>query len=207
MKKNFEPGERFNAFQAKKKKLEEKKHKFAPTNNSRSMGLPGSMSIGSMLPKYSPLKNAESTRPMAKKKAKHMKHKKSGLRPAKVVVNDEQNASHQAYKKHKKAVKTTGKFEGKSNRLGQGGRAAQLKAQGVPGGVIGNLARAAHAAPGQKNFHKKHKKMTQAQDDAYDKKHGIKEGSEEDVKQDERDGVKDKKHAKHKKVMCKTCGK
>lgn len=56
-----------------------------------------------------------------------------------------------------KAVKTTGKSHGKSNKLGQGGRAAQLKAQGVPGGVIGNLARAAQAAPGQKNFHKKKK--------------------------------------------------
>lgn len=60
-------------------------------------------------------------------------------------------------KKHKR-IKTTGKFHGKSNTLGQGGRAAQLKAQGVPGGVIGNLARAAHAAPGQKNYHKKTKK-------------------------------------------------
>ena len=60
--------------------------------------------------------------------------------------------------KKKKAIKTTGKFEGKSNALGHGGRAAQLKAQGVPGGVIGNLARAAHAAPGQKNFHGKKKK-------------------------------------------------
>lgn len=58
----------------------------------------------------------------------------------------------------RKSVKDTGSYEGKSNKLGQGGRAAQLKAQGVPGGVIGNLARAAHAAPGQKNFHKKHKK-------------------------------------------------
>lgn len=53
-----------------------------------------------------------------------------------------------------KSVKTTGKFEGKSNKLGQGGRAAQLKAKGVPGGVIGALARKAKAAPGQKNFHK-----------------------------------------------------
>lgn len=52
-------------------------------------------------------------------------------------------------------VKTTGTFKGKSNALGHGGRAAQLKAQGVPGGVIGNLARAAHAAPGQANFHGK----------------------------------------------------
>lgn len=53
------------------------------------------------------------------------------------------------------AIKMSGKFQGKSNALGQGGRAAQLKARGVPGGVIGNLARAAQAAPGQKNFHKK----------------------------------------------------
>lgn len=61
-------------------------------------------------------------------------------------------------KKKRKAsgpIKMSGKFGGKSNSLGQGGRAAQLKARGVPGGVIGNLARAAQAAPGQKNFHKK----------------------------------------------------
>ena len=49
--------------------------------------------------------------------------------------------------------KTTGTYKGKSNKLGYGGRAAQLKAQGVPGGVIGNLARKAQAAPGQKNYH------------------------------------------------------
>jgi hypothetical protein len=55
----------------------------------------------------------------------------------------------------KGAVKFTGKFKGKSNKLGQGGRAAQLKAKGVPGGVIGKLARAAGAAPGQPNFHKR----------------------------------------------------
>ena len=145
------------------------------------------------------------------------KKKKSGLRSPAVVVKSEQNASHQMYKKHKKAVKTTGKFDGKSNVLGHGGRAAQLKAQGVPGGVIGNLARAAHAAPGMKNFHgkkakkhmKKHK-MTQAQDDAYDRKHGIKEGSKADMAQDRKNGIKDKKRmkktmCKHKKVMCKMC--
>jgi len=57
-------------------------------------------------------------------------------------------------KKIKKgAIKKTGKFHGKSNALGHGGRAAQMKAQGVPGGVIGNLARKAKAAPGQVNFH------------------------------------------------------
>lgn len=50
-------------------------------------------------------------------------------------------------------IKKTGTFHGKSNTLGFGGRAAQLKARGVPGGVIGNLARKAKAAPGQKNYH------------------------------------------------------
>lgn len=51
------------------------------------------------------------------------------------------------------AVKKSGSFEGKSNKLGHGGRAAQLKAKGVPGGVIGALARKAHAAKGEKNYH------------------------------------------------------
>jgi hypothetical protein len=51
------------------------------------------------------------------------------------------------------SVRKSGNFEGKSNSLGQGGRAAQLKAKGVPGGVIGNLARKAKAAPGMKNYH------------------------------------------------------
>jgi hypothetical protein len=50
-------------------------------------------------------------------------------------------------------IKKTGKFQGKSNKIGHGGRAAQLKARGVPGGVIGDLARKAHAASGQKNYH------------------------------------------------------
>lgn len=55
----------------------------------------------------------------------------------------------------KYSVKKSGTFEGKSNKLGHGGRAAQLKAQGVPGGVIGNLARKAGAAPGGPNYHGK----------------------------------------------------
>jgi hypothetical protein len=50
-------------------------------------------------------------------------------------------------------TKKSGSFKGKSNALGHGGRAAQLKAQGVPGGVIGDIARSKGAAPGQKNFH------------------------------------------------------
>lgn len=52
-----------------------------------------------------------------------------------------------------KGVKDTGTFKGKSNKLGYGGRAAQLKAKGVPGGVIGALARKAGAAPGGPNYH------------------------------------------------------
>ena len=44
----------------------------------------------------------------------------------------------------------------KSNRgYALGEFAQQLKDRGVPGGIIGNLARAAHAAPGQANYHKK----------------------------------------------------
>lgn len=50
-------------------------------------------------------------------------------------------------------VRKTGSFRGKSNKLGHGGRAAQLKAQGVPGAVIGAIARREGAAPGQRNYH------------------------------------------------------
>ena len=56
------------------------------------------------------------------------------------------------------AIKKSGTFKGKSNKLGYGGRAAQLKAQGVPGYVIGKLARAAGAAPGGPNYHGKRAK-------------------------------------------------
>lgn len=49
-------------------------------------------------------------------------------------------------------TKKTGSFEGKSNKLGMGGRAAQLKAKGVPAGVIGEIARKKGAAPGQAHY-------------------------------------------------------
>ena len=54
-----------------------------------------------------------------------------------------------------KGIKRSGSFHGKSNALGHGGRAAQLKAHGVPGGVIGMLARRAGAAPGGPHYHGK----------------------------------------------------
>jgi hypothetical protein len=50
------------------------------------------------------------------------------------------------------------KVDGKSTKLGHGGRAAKLKNEGVPGGVIGNIARSKGAAPGQKNYHPGKKK-------------------------------------------------
>lgn len=50
-------------------------------------------------------------------------------------------------------TKKTGSFHGKSNELGHGGRAEQLRSQGVPEGVIGAIARAKHAAPGQEHYH------------------------------------------------------
>jgi hypothetical protein len=53
------------------------------------------------------------------------------------------------------STKKTGTYKGKSNKLGHGGRAAQLKAEGVPEGVIGEIARKKGAAPGGKNYHGK----------------------------------------------------
>lgn len=50
------------------------------------------------------------------------------------------------------ATKKTGISHGKSNKLGMGGRAAQLKAQGVPSAVIGSIARSKGAAPGQAHY-------------------------------------------------------
>jgi hypothetical protein len=50
-------------------------------------------------------------------------------------------------------IKKTGSYKGKSNALGHGGRAAQMRDQGVPGGVIGNIARREGAAPGGPNYH------------------------------------------------------
>lgn len=52
-------------------------------------------------------------------------------------------------------TKKTGSFHGSSNKLGYGGRAAQLRAKGVPEGVIGWIARKKKAAPGMKNYHGK----------------------------------------------------
>ena len=48
-------------------------------------------------------------------------------------------------------------FAGKSTKPGMGGRAAILKSKGVPGAVIGAIARSKGEAPGQKGYHPKKK--------------------------------------------------
>lgn len=58
----------------------------------------------------------------------------------------------------KDKIKKTGSFHGKSNALGHGGRAAQMRAKGVPGAVIGMIARKEGAAPGGPNYHGSRKK-------------------------------------------------
>lgn len=63
----------------------------------------------------------------------------------------------------KKLPKT---FQGKSTKLGHGGRAAMLRAalekKGLPeseiGGIIGKRARATQTAPGMKNYHPSRRK-------------------------------------------------
>jgi len=50
-------------------------------------------------------------------------------------------------------IKKSGTYKGKSNKLGYGGRAQQMRDQGVPEAVIGAQARKVGAAPGQKNYH------------------------------------------------------
>lgn len=89
-------------------------------------------------------------------------------------------------------TKKTGTFKGKSNKLGQGGRAAQLKAKGVPGYVIGKIAREKQAAPGQKNFHRSAKRMKEDSkaDKELDKKSDIKEGSKADKRTAKRTATK-----------------
>jgi hypothetical protein len=51
------------------------------------------------------------------------------------------------------STKKSGSSYGKSNKLGHGGRAAQLEHQGVPKAVFGEIARKKGAAPGGPNYH------------------------------------------------------
>jgi len=49
-------------------------------------------------------------------------------------------------------------YKGKSTDLGKGGRSAKLEDEGVPGAVIGAIARKKDAAPGQKFYRPSAKK-------------------------------------------------
>lgn len=98
-------------------------------------------------------------------------------------------------------IKHTGSFHGKSNALGHGGRAAQLKAQGKSGALIGYLARQAQAAPGQKNFHGKKAKKAISKPEMMALKKAKKQkgsskliGSKQEKKQLEAKHFKGKKH-------------
>ena len=116
---------------------------------------------------------------------------------------------HKKYKKYNLSVKKTGSFKGKSNKLGHGGRAAQLKARGVPGGVIGELARASGAAKGQKNYHGKHKSQSVeviARSEQNSKGKGFKGGKfAKTLKHKKHKTMKKTMCKKHQKVMCKSC--
>lgn len=46
----------------------------------------------------------------------------------------------------RKPIKKSGSYDGKSNAYGGGGRAAQLKAQGMSGALIGFIGRKNHGA-------------------------------------------------------------
>jgi len=59
-------------------------------------------------------------------------------------------------------IKTSGTYKGKSNVLGEGGRSQQLLDRGVPRGVVGMIARAHNAAPGQSNYHAHSAKKSKA---------------------------------------------
>lgn len=80
-------------------------------------------------------------------------------------------------------TKKTGSFNGKSNALGHGGRAAQMEAAGVPGGVIGEIARRKGAAPGGPNYHggppQRAGKGESPSEEAADKKAGQREAPTE----------------------------
>lgn len=94
------------------------------------------------------VKNDHDVDDMMKKKKK----KKHTMMPGQPMMR---MTKKKVVKKASGAIKHTGSFGGKSNQLGQGGRAAQMRARGVPGGVIGAIARREGAAPGQPNYHKR----------------------------------------------------
>mgnify|MGYP001586364159 CR=1 FL=1 len=189
MKKEHKPGELFNAFQEKKRKHEKHMKHRKSVGDQPSMAtwnpnqnIPNFAHPKPMMPK---LRGGVGS-PKVAVKMKHRKHKKNWIAGA---VGKHPGALHREL-----GIKSGNKIPAKT-----------LAHAAKAGGKEGKRARLAETLKGF--HHKKHRKMTQAQDDAYDKKHGIKEGSKEDIKQDEKEGIHDKKkHTKHKKGMhCKSC--
>ena len=68
------------------------------------------------------------------------------------AIMDKSELAEDDKKRKSSNTKKTGSFHGKSNALGHGGRAAQLRAKGVPEAVIGAIARRKGAAPGGPNY-------------------------------------------------------
>ena len=156
------PGDLFNAFQAKKKKAEESKE--------------------------------------------HRKHKKNWIAGA-IKHPGALHAELGVKQGNKIPAKTLAKAAKKGGKIGKRARLAETlksfhhkmcKTHGV-------AHTPAHHKPHHKGQptpkHLKHRKMTLAEDTAYDKEHGIKEGSKEDLAIDKAHGVKDKaRHSKHRKI-------
>lgn len=79
---------------------------------------------------------------------------KNGKRIIKIKAKgDKETPAEEKASNEEQDTKKTGTYKGKSNALGHGGRAQQLRDKGVPEGVIGAIARSKGAAPGQKNYH------------------------------------------------------
>jgi len=197
--KKSKPGDMYNAFQKKKAKHMKKKKSYSESDMGSMKGYNPNLGLSKAQYRTTTTPKAVNSRVPG---GSFVNSRSVGIPSVKGVANSTKmmaKKKHSKTKKHKKAVKTTGKFQGKSNKLGHGGRAAQLKAQGVPGGVIGNLARAAHAAKGQANYHgKKHRKEHSAEAIK-----GMRDFVDEEAKEKAKHS---KKHSKHKKgVHCKTC--
>src|SRR5438105_3458324 len=134
--------------------------RMAPPPPDPNADLPPWLQGGGGAPPISAPRFAKGGLTLAKKEAADKKaDKRAGQKESKA---EEEEDKKQGFAKG--GIKLSGSFAGKSNKLGYGGRAAQLEAKGVPGGVIGNLARKAGAAPGGPNYHggakKKAKKGT-----------------------------------------------
>ncbi len=106
----------------------------------------------------------------------------------------------QAKKKKMYSEADMGSMKGYDPNLGVGKAGMKAMTKPMPIKVMGSVGK----KMAKKKVSKK-KKMTLDQDTAYDKKHGIKEHSSEDMKMDRKHGVKDKKKHSKKVMKMKAC--